>query len=51
MIEEEQVTGLLAAQVRADAQHLLEHVAVPDLRLDDADAGLAQRLVERRGWP
>jgi len=37
---------LLAAEVRAEALHLLGHVAVPHLGLDDADARGVERLVQ-----
>ena len=46
MIEEQQMAGLLAADVRAAPLHLLVHVAVADLRLDDPDAGRGERFVE-----
>ncbi len=46
VVGEQQVTRLLAAQVGAQALHLLVHVAVADLRLHHLDAGGAERLVE-----
>ena len=46
MVEEEEVARLLAAQIGADPDHLLEDVAVADLRLDRPDARLAQRVLE-----
>src|SRR5207302_2579597 len=45
-VEEQEMARLLAAQVGAELLHLLVHVAVPDLRLDDADARGAEGLVE-----
>jgi hypothetical protein len=40
------VAGLLAAEVVAAPLHLLEHVAVADLGLHDADAEVAHRELE-----
>ena len=48
VVGEQQVAGLLAAEVGAQPLHLLVHVAVADLRLDDADAG---RLAEHSSSP
>jgi hypothetical protein len=46
VVEEHDVARLLAAEVVAAADHLLDHVAVADGRRDDADAALAHRDVE-----
>src|SRR5205809_5179952 len=46
VVEEQEVPRLLAAEVRAEALHLLGHVAVPHLGLDDADARGVERLVQ-----
>ncbi len=38
--------GLLTAERRTAREHLLEHVAVPHLRLDDVDPGVPHRRAE-----